>query len=187
MGAFRLILVLFPAFVVGHMTITAYAGLAPDLQVFWELSEREAAWIAGGYMIAFLPVLALGAKPVGGTPKLALLIALAACVAARLGFANIADGFTVGFPLELLDGAAGAVVFLAAWHLLGSQNPYRSITVAAMAVIAVGVSVVAPRLLVYAAFVIPEAWLGPFYAGGYLAAFFAVLCGLFIKSAHIRS
>lgn len=187
MGALRTILVLLPAFIVGHMTITAYADLAPDIQEFWELTETNAAWIVGGYMLAFLPALALGFKAVGRSPKLAMLIALAACAIARLGFAYVADGFAVGFFLELLDGAAGAIVFLATWHLIGSQRAYRSVMIAVAAVIAVTISVVAPRLLVYAAFVIPEAWLGPFYAGGYLAALFLVLCGLFVKLGQTRA
>lgn len=183
MGALRTSLVLLPTFIVGHLTITAYAGLAPDLREFWELTASDTAWIVGGYMLAYLPVLALGFKAVGQAPKLALVIASAACVAARLGFAHVADGFAVGFSLELLDGAAGATVFLATWHLIGSQN--RNFLIAVTAVIAVAISVVAPHLLVYAAFVIPEAWLGPFYAGGYLAALFMVLCGLFVRADRV--
>lgn len=187
MGALRTYLVLLPAFIVGHMTITAYADMAPILQEMWELNAANAAWIVGGYMLAYLPALALGFKAVGQSPKMALLTALAACAAARLGFAYIADGFAVGLLLELLDGAAGAIVFLATWHLMGSERPGRSIIVAAASVIAVAISVVAPRLLVYAAFVIPEAWLGPFYAGGYLAVLFLVFCGLFIRPSRARS
>lgn len=187
MGALRTILVLLPAFIVGHMTITAYAYLAPDLQEFWELTETNAAWIVGGYMLAFLPALALGFKAVAQAPKLSLLLALAACATARLGFAYFADGFGSAFFLELVDGAAGAIAFLATWHLIGNQRAYRSFMIAAAAAIAVTISVVAPRLLVYAAFVIPEAWLGPFYAGGYLAALFLVLCGLFVRPGQTRA
>ena len=180
----RIIFVLIPALVVGHSTIAVYAIQAPDLVGFWELSEIQGAWLVGGFMLAYIPALVGSWGAVKYRAKPALIGALAVAGLSRLIFAEMAETFTVGFILLLLDGAAAAVILTTISRLLRSRRGAGVWLIAPLAVVSVALSVLGPHAAVFVAFALPNAFLAMHYIGGALALVWALIAALFVPSTR---
>ena len=180
----RIILVLIPAFIAAHMTLAVYAIQAPDLANFWELSTTQAAWLDGGFMLAYLPALVASWGAVKYRAKPALIGALAISGVSRLLYAEVAETFTVAFILELLDGASAAVVLASVSRLLRSRPGAGVPLIAALSVVSATISVLGPQASVYVAFALPNAFLAIHHIGGVMAILWALMCALFLPSTR---
>lgn len=180
----RIILVLIPAFIAAHMTLAVYAIQAPDLVDLWQLSETQAAWLDGGFMLAYLPALVASWGAVKYRAKPALIGALLIAGVSRLLYAEVAETFTVAFILELLDGASAAVVLATISRLLRSRPGAGVWLIALLSVVSATISVLGPQASVFVAFVLPSAFLAMHYIGGVVAILWALVCALFVPSTR---
>lgn len=178
----RIIFVLIPAFVAAHATLAVYAIQAPDLVELWEISETQAAWLNGGFMLAYLPALVASWGAVKYRAKPALVGALLVAGISRLLYSEVAETFAAAFILELLDGAAAAVVLASISRLLRSRPGAGVWLIALLSVLSAIVSILGPQAVVFVAFALPNAFLAMHYLGGIAALLWALICVLFVPS-----
>lgn len=125
-GPAVLIAAMFGAQVLGMATFVTFAGLLPQFQHAWMLSNAEAGWINGVFFAGFV-----GAAPLltaatdRADPRRIFLAGITISALSTIGFAALADGFWSGSLWRCLQGIGFAGTYMPGLRAVSDAMPDR--------------------------------------------------------------
>jgi len=126
LGPAGLIAAMFAAQVLGMATFVTFAGLLPQFQRAWMLTNAEAGWISGVFFAGFVgtaPLLTAATDRVD--PRRIFLAGIMMSALSTIGFAALADGFWSGSLWRCLQGVGFAGTYMPGLRAVGDAMPER--------------------------------------------------------------
>ena len=125
-GPAMLIAAMFAAQVLGMATFVTFAGLLPQFQHAWMLSNAEAGWINGVFFAGFVVAAPLlTAATDRADPRRIFLAGITMSALSTIGFAALADGFWSGSLWRCLQGIGFAGTYMPGLRAVSDAMPDR--------------------------------------------------------------